>query len=169
MGNINNINERPIFDSDKLDKIKQLLNKVKDIKKSEKDALINIFETLVDTDNNNIFVEKSIMYYTGESKFCYLFNMMMRSFEPGLAHFAYYMTIIIRLNKYVKENPDKSFPKDMKLYRRLFLTKIEFYLYKINLGHIICFASLNSKSLEDINFTPKNVSQSVSSNYSDKK
>ena len=91
LGNINNINERLIFDYDKLDKIKQLLNKVKDIKKSEKDALINIFETLVDTDNNNIFVEKSIMYYPVESKFYYLFNMMMRSFVPGLAHFAFYM------------------------------------------------------------------------------
>ena len=57
----------------------------------------------------------------------------------------------------------------MNLYRILSLSEIEFYLYKINLNHIICFPSLNSTSLKEKNFTPTSLSQSVCSNYSDKK
>ena len=120
--------------------------------------------------DNNTFMEKSIRYYTGESKFCYLFNRMMRSFEPGLIDYSYYMgPLLYGLNKYVLENPDTSFSKSMNLYRILSLSEIEFYLYKINLNHIICFPSLNSTSLKEKNFTPTSLSQSVCSNYSDKK
>ena len=77
--------------------------------------------------------------------------------------------LLYGLNKYVLDNPDTSFSKCMNLYRKLSLSEIEFYSYKINLGHIICFPSLNSTSLKEINFTPTGLGQSVCSNYSDKK
>jgi len=169
-GNINDKYEKPKFNSSNLAKIRESLNKVKDIKQSEKNNLLNIFENLAVIKDNNTFVEKSIRYYTGESKFCYLFNRMMRSFEPGLIDYSYYMgPLLYGLNKYVLENPDTSFSKSMNLYRILSLSEIEFYLYKINLNHIICFPSLNSTSLKEKNFTPTSLSQSVCSNYSDKK
>ena len=65
--------------------------------------------------------------------------------------------------------PIHLFSKSMNLYRKLSLSEIEFYLYKINLNHNICFPSLNSTSLKEINFTPTSLSHSVCSNYSDKK
>ena len=169
-GDMNNKEESPKFYSSNFIKVKESLNKIKDISQNDRSNLLDIFEDLVGIKDNNTFVEKSIRYYTGESKFCYLFNRMMRSFEPGLVHYAYYMgPLLYGLNKYVLYNPNTSFSKSMNLYRKLSLSEIEFYSYKINLGHIICFPSLNSTSLKEINFTPTTLGQSVCSNYSDKK
>ena len=56
----------------------------------------------------------------------------MRSFEPGLVDFAYYMgPLLFGLNKYVKEYPNYVMSKDMTLYRKLTLSEIEFHSYKL--------------------------------------
>ena len=39
--------------------------------------------------------------------------------------------------KYVKEKPDFDMSKDMNLYRKLSLSEIEFYSYKLHLKYII--------------------------------
>jgi len=130
----------------------------------EKNNRINIIKNLININDNNIFAEKLIRHYTRESKLCY-------SFEPSLiVFFTYYMSpLLFGLNEYVKENTDKSFTMDIILYRRLSLSEIEFYLYKIYLGNIICFPSFNSTCLEEICFIPTNSGQSVNNNYSEKK
>ena len=167
-GNINYDN--PIFFPSNLKRVKESLNKAKDIDSYDRNNLLNIFEKFLGITDNNTFVEKSIRYYTSESKFCYLFNRMMRSFEPGLVEYAYYMgPLLFGLNKYVVDNPETSFSKNMTLYRSLTLSEIEFYSYKINLGHIICFPSLNSTSLNEKSFSPTGLGKSICSNYSDKK
>ena len=164
-GDINNKYEEVKFNEINFNKIKESLNKIKFIEQNEKDNLISEFKNLLNIKNNNIFVEKSIKYYTGESSFCYLFNRIMRNFEPGLVSFSYYMgPLLYGLNKYVKENPNVCISNDMTLYRRLNISKTDFYLYKLNLGHIICFPSLTSTSSQDINFTPTSLSQSTSGN-----
>ena len=68
--------------------------------------MVDIFKNLVNLENNNIFIEKSVRYYTGESNFCYLFIRVIRNFEKGLISFAYYIgPFLYGLNKYVKDNP----------------------------------------------------------------
>ena len=169
-GDINNIREKPRFDNNNVNKIKDCLNKIKDISEEEKNNLIEKFIDLTRIKDNNTFVEKCINYYTREGTFCYLFNRIMRFFESGLISFAYYMgPFLFGINKYIKENPDFGFSKDMTLYRKLTLSEIEFYSYKINLGHIICFPSLTSTSSKEISFDPTGLSQSLCGNNSEKK
>ena len=79
----------------------------------------------------------------------------MRNFESGLISLAYYMgPFLYGLNKYVKENPDYAMSHDMTLYRYIKCPKLDFYLYKINKGHIICFPSITSNSSKDGSFSP---------------
>ena len=168
-GDINNINEKPQFDNNNLNKIKECLNKIKDIGQNEKAELISKFNDLLNIKDNNTFVEKCINYYTEEGIFCYLFNRIMRCFEPGLILFSYYMgPFLFGINKYIKENPNFALSKDMTLYRKLTLTEIEFYSYKLNLGHIICFPSLTSTSSEEISFDPTDLAKSLNNNNSEK-
>ena len=133
-------------------------NKVLDcIKKlnGKTDGLVEKFSGLLNLDTNNQFIEKAIREYTNESSFCYLLNRVMRNFESGLIELAYYMgPLLYGLNKYVKENPEYSMLQDMNLYRYINCTKLDFYLYKINKGHIICFPSLTSTKSKDTVFTP---------------
>ena len=49
----------------------------------------------------------------------------------------------------------------MTLYRKFNCSETEFYLYKLNLNHIICFPALTSTSSEDINFEPTSLAASV--------
>ena len=58
------------------------------------------------------------------------------------------------LNKYVKENTSFALSKDTTLYRIIQCSEIDFYLFKLNLGHIICFPSLTSTSSKLIKFKP---------------
>jgi hypothetical protein len=72
----------------------------------------------------------------------------MRNFEKGLISLAYYMgPFLFAVNKYVKENPQYGFNQNMILHRNIICSIFDYYLYKINLGHIICFPSITSTSL----------------------
>ena len=89
----------------------------------------------------------------------------MRNFEKGLISFAYYMgPFLYGLNKYVKDNPKFSISKKMKLYRIIKCSKLDFYQYKLNLGHIICLPSLTSTSSVPIKFRPTKLSQKTNNN-----
>ena len=133
-----------------------------------KSDLIDIFRELKNIEESDIFVEKSIKKYTGESIFCYLFNRMMRNLESGLISLAYYMgPLLFELNKYVKNHKDFAFSKSMTLYRRFNCSETEFYLYKLNLNHIICFLSLTSTSSNEINFTPTGLASSINKTGND--
>ena len=124
--------------------------------------LSEIFSKLKNIEESDVFVEKSIKTYTGESIFCYLFNRMMRNMESGIISLSYYMgPLLFELNKYVKIHKDFAFSKSMTLYRTFNCSETDFYLYKLNLNHIICFPALTSTSSEEINFTPTSLASSV--------
>ena len=164
-GNINSKNEESMFKNENLDKILDYLNKFNFEEEKEKNLMIEKFKNLVSLNNNNAFVEKSIRYYTGESNFCYLFNRIMRNFEKGLISFSYYMgPFLYGINKYVKDNPKFAISKKMKLYRIIQCSKLDFYQYKLNLGHIICLPSLTSTSSVPIKFKPTKLSQKTNNN-----
>ena len=131
-------------------------------KEKYKNLLFNIFEILLNCKDNNSFIENSIRAYTSENCFCYLFNKSMRNFEPGLMLIAYYMgPLLFGLNKYVKDNPSFAFSKDMTLYRKIKCPKIDFYLYELNLNHIICFPSITSTSSQPKNFEPSKLANNI--------
>ena len=68
---------------------------------------------------------------------------------------AYFMgPFLFGLNKYVKDNPSFSLQKDMTLYRIINCSKLDFYSYKLNLNHIVCFPSITSTSSKFIHFKP---------------
>ena len=163
-GDINDKNEKLIFDNKNLNKIYECLDKIElDLKDKEK--LSQIFNFLFNLKDNESFVEESIRAYTGESCFCYLFNRMMRNYEKGLISFAYYMgPLLYGLNKYAKYNPKFALLKNKKLYRIIECSNLDFYLYKLNVGHIICFPSFTSTSSKEIKFQPSNLSKNINTN-----
>ena len=158
-----NDNSNKFFTKSNLDKIKNYINNSKTIKESDKQNLISRFVPLEGKKN---FAELAIREYTKESGFCYIFNRAMRNFESGLISLAYYMgPFLFSVNKYVKDNPGKfSFKKDMKLYRNIQCSIYDFYLYKMNLNHIICFPSITSTSTERGQFNPTGQAKSLNQN-----
>ena len=154
------------FNDEKYKIIEDLLEKLYERRyfknDNDKSRLNNIFIELKNKKSSNIFIEKTIRKYTGESIFCYLFNRMMRNIEPGIIYLSYFMgPLIFELNKYVKKHKECAFSQNMTLYRIFKCTETEFYLYKINLHHIICFPSLTSTSSKDIDFEPSNLSKEI--------
>ena len=126
-GDMNNKNEHKIFKTENFNKILDYLNQYSFEKEDEKDFFKKCFKILLNLENNDDFVEKSIRLYNGESNFCYLFNRVMRNFEKGLISLAYYMgPLLYGLNKYVKDNPSFAMSKTMKLYRIIQCSKLDF-------------------------------------------
>ena len=75
---------------------------------------------------------------------------------------AYFMgPFLFGLNKYVKDNPSFAFSKNMTLYRNIKCKKIDFYLYKLNLNHIICFPSITSTSSKPLDFEPSDLANNI--------
>ena len=135
---------------------------------NDKKKLLEAFKELKNCKRADIFVEEAIRKYTGESIFCYLFNRMMRNIDSGLVYLSYFMgPFIFELNKYVKNRKECAFSKDMTLYRKFNCTETEFYLYKLNLNHIICFPGLTSTSSQDINFNPTNLAGQINNKEDD--
>jgi hypothetical protein len=161
-GDINN-KEKVKFTQSNCNIIEAYINKSNIISTSDKNSLNTKFKSLVDKDN---FAELSIRKYTGESGFCYIFNRTMRNFEEGLMSLAYYMgPFLFAVNKYVKENPKKfKFNEDMTLYRNITCSIFDFYLYKMNLNHIICFPSITSTATVRGQFTPTGGAKSYNKN-----
>ena len=72
--------------------------------------------------------------------------------------------LLYGLNKYVKYNPKFALLKNKKLYRIIECSNLDFYLYKLNVGHIICFPSFTSTSSKEIKFQPSNLSKNINTN-----
>ena len=163
-GNFDSINNS--FNDENYKIILDLLNKLfwrniinNEVKKSQ---LIYIFSELKNKSSYEEFVEETIRKYTGESIFCYLFNRMMRNIESGIIYLAYYIgPLIFELNKYVRNHKECAFSQNMTLYRKFNCTETEFYLYKLNLNHIICFPALTSTSSKDTDFEPTKLASEI--------
>ena len=163
-GNINDKDEKPLFEYESLKNIMDYLIE-NNLKEDDKYKLMKQFIKIYYSSSNDIFVERSLKEYTDESNFCYLFNRIMRNFEKGLISLSYYMgPLLFSLNKFVKENPSFAFSKNMKLYRIIKCSQLDYYQYKLNLGHIVCFPSITSTSSKLIEFKPSELSQKTNNN-----
>ena len=142
---INNKNDNSLFTKENLIKINEFLSQLNFKNQNEKNDLIDKFNKLATLETNNQFIEQSIREYTSESSFYHLFNIPLKNFGKGLIPFSYFMgPFLFGLNKYVKDNPKFAMTKKMKLYKIIKCSRLEFYQYKLNLGHIICLTSLVS-------------------------
>ena len=161
-GKITLSDDKVTLTTENYDQIEEFINSsnLEIINAKDKSDLISKFKELENSPN---FVELSIRTYSGESYFCYLFNRVMRNFEEGLMSLSYYMgPLLFGLNKYVKENPQNfSFSEDMTLCRNIRCSIYDFYLYKMNLNHIICFPSITSTSLTKGKFKPTKKSKKL--------
>ena len=144
---------------------KDYFDKMEKIDFMKDSTIYNKIKELINIKNNNIFVEESIRLYTAQSKFAYLLNKNLRNFKKGLISLAFYMgPLLYGLNKYVRWNPSFAMSKSMTLYKIIKCSKLDFYEYKLNLGHIICFPSLTSTCYEPIKLKSKNLAQKVNIN-----
>ena len=161
-GKMNDISNK-FFTKSCLNKIKEYINNSQTINDKDKQDLISRFEPLEGKKN---FAELAIREYTKESGFCYIFNRAMRNFEPGLISLAYYMgPFLFSINKYVKDNPGNfSLRYNMTLFRNIQCSIYDFYLYKMNLNHIICFPSITSTSTVRGLFNPTDKAKSLNKN-----
>lgn len=82
-GNLDDKNEKPKFIYQNYNKIIDCIHSIN----GNTNGLYDQFSGLLNLDNNNTFIEKSIKEYTKESNFCYLLNRVMRNFESGLISF----------------------------------------------------------------------------------
>ena len=148
-----------IFKDFNFKKIKEFIEQSEVIERKYKLQLIQQFKSLVNKQN---FIELSIRLYTGESCFCYIFNRTMRKFEKGLISLAYYIgPFLYGINKYVRENPHLSFNQNMTLYRNIECSEFDYYLYRMNLNHIICFPSIISTSIVPKKFESTDLSKKI--------
>ena len=158
---------QPKFEETNFEKIKVFLNKIK-LEEDEKKNLLGKFTELR---NSEDFTVDAIKKYTGESLFCYLLNRVMRNFEKGLVQLAYYVgPLLFGLNKYALEHPNKCLNEDTTLYRKLKVSPLDKYIYKLAVGHIICFPSLTSTSVVPNKFKPTNLGKNINKDpYNNKK
>ena len=157
-----NSNNNVIFTKEQFNKVEKSIIESEIIDNKYKPNLKSKFKKLVGKDN---FVELAIRCYTGESSFCYIFNRSMRNFESGLISLAYFMgPFLFGLNKYVKENPKFAINENMTLFRNICCSIFDYYLYVLNLNHIICFPSITSTSTDKGKFEPTKQSKSLNNN-----
>ena len=153
---INNKNDNSLFMKENLIKINEFLSTLNFKNQNEKNDLLDKFNKLSSLETNNQFIEQSIRECTSESNFCYLFKIPFRNFGKGLISFSYFMgPFLFGLNKYVKDNPKFAMSKKMELCKIIKCSRLEFYKYKLNLGHIVCLTSLVSTSSSNIKYKPK--------------
>ena len=165
-GDINNKNEISLFKKENLEKIIEYLSSLNFQDVNEKNLLINRFNNLSDLETNNQFIEQSIKeYMNNESSFCFIFNRKLNNFEKWIIPFSFYMgPFLYGFYKYTKDNPDFAISKKITLYKIFKSSKLDFYQYKYNLGHIICFTSLTLTSSNKIKFEPKQFPQKINDN-----
>ena len=158
-----NDNSNRYFTKSNFNKIKDYILNSKTIKNSVKQNIISRIEPLIDKKN---FAELAIREYTREDGFCYIFNRAMRNFESGLISLAYFMgPFLFSLNKYVRDFPETfAFKENMLLYRNIQCSIYDFYLYIMNVNHIICFPSITSTSTDKGKFTPTIQSKTLNNN-----
>ena len=152
--------KEPCFSDRDYKKIEELVSEFDfNLNETEKKTLLKHFEELKESKN---FTEDAIKKYTGESVFCYLPNRVMRNFEKGLIKLAYYIgPLLFGLNKYALDHPDICLNNDTILYRKLKVTSLGKYAYKLSVGHIICFPSLTSTSILKNQFNPTRLGRDI--------
>ena len=98
---------------------------------------------------SNNFLKASLNFYTKETEYVYLFNLVMRKIEEGLERLSFLIgPMYYSMVRYLKEeNPSLALNKDITLFRKISIKEYELNLYEMYQNEIICFPSFTSTSI----------------------
>ena len=154
------------FGDDYMKKVFNFIDKNSELNDKEQNELKDIIKKLK---NSNNFLKDSLIFYTSENKFIYLFNRTMRKIEQGVTRLSFligpiYYSIVrflrINNNNYILKN-------NTTLYRNIVINEYELNTYYMSQGNIICFPSFTSTSFKKNEFTTTNLAKKVN-NIGDK-
>ena len=153
---INGKKENSLLNNEYLIKINEYISQLNIENINVKNNIIDKFNKLATLKTNNEFIELVIKEYIKESSFFYLLNRPLRNFGKGLVPFAYFIgPLLFGLNKYVRDNPKFAMTKKMELFKIIKCSKTDFYNFKLNLGHIVCFTSSLLTISSKLEYNPK--------------
>ena len=103
---------------------------------------------------SNNFLKASLNFYTKETEYVYLFNLVMRKIEEGLERLSFLIgPMYYSMVRYLKEeNPSLALNKDITLFRKISIKEYELNLYEMYQNEIICFPSFTSTSFKKNSF-----------------
>ncbi len=150
----------PKYTEECLTKIKNCLNKASDIKQEDKNLINLTIGKLKSSKNFGLDVVKS---YTAEGVYRIL-NKVMRDIGKGYIDLVYFFgPYDYGFYKYLNDNPTKGIFKNITLERNICLNELDYYVYTLSEGEIICFPSFTSTSSKLNNpYTP--TSQALQTN-----
>ena len=145
----------PKYTNECITKITNCLNKIQDIKKEDKDLINGTVTKLTKSNNFGLDVVKS---YTEEGVYRIL-NKIMRDIGKGYIDLVYFFgPYDYGFFKYLYDNPNKGINSDITLERNIALNELDYYVYTLSEGEIICFPSFTSTSTISNNpFSPNPV------------
>ena len=133
----------PKYTNECITKITNCLNKISDIKKEDKDLINATVTKLTKSNNFGLDVVKS---YTEEGVYRIL-NKIMRDIGKGYIDLVYFFgPYDYGFFKYLKDNPKKGISSSIRLERNVVLNELDYYVYTLSEGEIICFPSFTSTS-----------------------
>ena len=153
--NFNKKDTFSLFKKDNINAVLEYVSKLKFEKEEDKNLIKEKFIELANIEDNNQFIELSLREYTNNGSFSYLFKKSLRNFGKGLILFANYLgPFLYGLYKYVNDNPRFALTKKIELYKIIKCSNYDYYRFKYNLNHIVCFTSLIVTSSAPIKYTP---------------
>ena len=150
--------ETPKYTKECLSKITKCLEKISDITKDDKELIRKTVKIL---DGSKNFGKDCIRTYTRKEGVYVILNKVMRNIGKGYIDLVYFFgTYDYGIFKYLHDNPNKGLKSDITLKRDIILNELDFYVYTLSEGEIICFPSFTSTSRninEVFNISPESI------------
>ena len=142
----------PKYTEEWLTKIKKCIEKISDIQEIDKSLIKRTVNKLKKSNN---FGEDCVKTYTAEGVYRIL-NKVMRDIGRGYIDLVYFFgPYDYGFFKYLYDNPNKGINSDITLERNIALNELDYYVYTLSEGEIICFPAFTSTStISNNQFSP---------------
>ena len=140
------------YGEDYLEQMFEFIEKNTELDEDKQNEFKNI---IIKFKNSDDFLKESLVFYTSENEYVYLFNKAMRKIEEGLERLSFLMgPMYYSMVRYLKvQNPNLNLNESMILYRNITINKYDLNIYSMAVDNIICFSSFTSTSLKKNNFS----------------
>ena len=133
----------PKYTEECLTKIKKCIETISDIQENDKKLIKDTVKKLKESNN---FGKDCVKTYTEEGVYRIL-NKVMRDIGRGYIDLVYFFgPYDYGFFKYLHDNPNKGIKSDITLERNITLNELDYYVYTLSEGEIICFPSFTSTS-----------------------
>ena len=133
----------PKYTEECLTKIKKCIEKISDIQEKDKSLIKSTVKKLKQSNN---FGEDCVKTYTAEGVYKIL-NKVMRDIGRGYIDLVYFFgPYDYGFFKYLHDNTNKGINSDITLERNIALNELDYYVYTLSEGEIICFPAFTSTS-----------------------